>query len=55
MTINSNLKAMQTPTEPESGEVAYGLHVARTLVPNRLTEVPVRVMNVSDHSVTWEK
>ena len=36
----------------ESGEAAHGLQVARTLVSNRLQEVPVRVMNVSDQSVT---
>ena len=39
----------------ESVETAHGRQIARTLVPNRLLEVPVRVMNVLDHPVMWEK
>ena len=39
----------------ESGVTGRGLQVARTLVINLLTDVPVRVMNVLDYPVTWEK
>ena len=39
----------------ESVETAHGLQIAHTLVPNSLLEVPVRVMNVLDNPVTWEK
>ena len=58
-TVYSNLKATQDAAGPswitESGETAHGLQTARTLVPNRLLEVPVRVTNVLEHPVTWEK
>ena len=39
----------------ESGVTGRGLQVARTLVPNLLTHVPVRMINVLDYQVTWEK
>lgn len=39
----------------ESGEARCGLPVDRNLVPIRITEVPVCVMNVLHHPVTWEK
>ena len=58
-TVYSNLKATRDTGRAswmtESGEAAHERQVARTLVPNRLLEVPVRVMNVSDQPVTWEK
>ena len=34
------------------GEAEHGLQVARTLVPDLLTDVPVRVMNMLDYPVT---
>ena len=58
-TVYSNLKATWDPDGAswmtESGVTGRGLQVARTLVPNLLTDVPVRVMNVLDYPVTWEK
>ena len=58
-TVYSNLKATRDPSGAswmtESEEAVHGLQVARTLVPNRLLEVPVRVVNVSDQPVSCEK
>ena len=58
-TVYSNLKATRdaagTSWMTESVETAHGLQIALTLVPKRRLEVPVRVMNVLDHPVTWEK
>ena len=58
-TVYSNLKATPdaagTSLMTESVKTAHELQIARTLVPNRLLEVPVRVMNVLDHPMTWEK
>ena len=39
----------------ETGEAELGLQVVRTLVPDLLTDVPVRVMNVLDYTVTWAR
>ena len=51
-TVYSNLKATRdaagTSWMTKSVETAHGLQIARTLVPNHLLEVPVRVMNVLD-------
>ena len=58
-TVYSNLKATRDPDGAswitESGVTGRGLQVVRTLVPNLLTDVPVRVMNILDYPVTWEK
>ena len=58
-TVYGNLKATRgtgvASRMQYSGEIAHGLQIARTLVPNRLMEVPVRVMDESDQPVTWEK
>lgn len=55
-TVYSKLNAMQDTDGvlwmTESGEAAYRLQVANTLVSSSPTAVPVRVMNVSDHPVT---
>ena len=58
-TVYRNLKATRdtggASWATESWEAAQLLQVARTLVPNRLPEVPVRVMNALNQQVTWEK
>ena len=58
-TVYSNMKATRdtggASSTTESEEAAHGLQVARTLVLKRLLEVAVRLMNVSDPPVTWEK
>ena len=58
-TVYSNLKATRdaagTGWMTESGETAHGLQITRTLIAIRVLEVPVRVMNVLHHPVTWEK
>ena len=38
-----------------AGEAEHGLQVACILVLNRITEAPVRVTNMLDRTVSWEK
>ena len=57
--IYSNLKATRSPDGmswmTETGEAEHGLQLACTLVPDLLTDVPVRVMNVLNYPVTWAR
>lgn len=39
----------------EIGKIKEGLHVATTLLPNRVDNLPVRLLNTSDHPVRLQK